>query len=166
MPCVTPLMVGTHRRRPPCCQPGLEEPAQSWDEQRLPSRGPLGLGERDAMVVPSEWRVPHIALRSLCLHGETAALATLPCPKSSLPGLCKMTVTWGKGLGKGRGMEHGVSAVHVAVPSPHPAGRTVPAQHHYSCMPYLKLRQLPNCIRGFLSPITACLLAPQPCAWE
>lgn len=44
MPCVMPLMVGTRRRHPSCCWPGLEEPAQSWDEQHLPFWDPLGWG--------------------------------------------------------------------------------------------------------------------------
>lgn len=164
MPCVTPLMVGTRRRRPPRCQPGLEEPPRSWDERHLPSQGPLGLGERNAMVVPSDWRVPYFALRSLCLHGETATLATLPCPKSSSPGLCKMTVTWGKGSGKGMGMEHGVSAVRVAVPCPHPAGRTVPAQHCCSCLPYLPLPEAqatPQLLLRVPQPHNRVLAGPQ-----
>lgn len=85
MPCVTPLMVGTRRRRLSHCQPGSEEPARSWDERHLPSQGPFGLGEHNAMVVLSEWRVPRVDLHSLCPHGEAAALAMLPCPKSSSP---------------------------------------------------------------------------------
>lgn len=131
MPCVTPLMVGTRRRRPSRCRPGSEEPARSWDEWHLPSQGPLGLGECDAVVVPSEWRVPHIALHS----ARTGRQQPWPRCRAQI----QLSITWGKGLGQRMGMERGVSAVRVALPSPHPAGGTVPAQRHCRRLPCLPL---------------------------
>lgn len=51
----------------------------------------------------------------------------------------QLAVTWGKGLAKRMGTEHGMSAVGIAVPSPHPAGRMVPAQRCCRCLPCLPL---------------------------
>ena len=133
MPCVTPLMVGTRRRHLSRCQPCSEEPAWSWDEQHLLSRGTLGLGERDDVVVKQVEGPTRCSLLFLPTWGGSSL-------GHAVMSQIQLAVTCGKDLVKRMGMEHGVSAVHVAVPCPPPAARTFPA---CSC---LKLRQLPSCI--------------------
>lgn len=139
MPCATPPMVGTSRApsrrsqaRRSLVEPGRAAPA-------LP--GTPGAGGTRCRGGP-ERRVPHFALRSRCLHGDTA-LATLPRPESVSLGLC---CHLGGGLGRGDGAQ-GVRGT-----------RSCPQQDRASPAPLLlpEAQAAPHCIQGILSP--------QPCA--
>lgn len=94
---------------------GLRRASWSSDEWHLPSRGPLGLGERNATVVLSKWRVPHVALHSLCPHGKAAALAHTAMPQIQL------TVTWGKAWSRGWGWSMGCQQPVSLSPVPPPS---------------------------------------------
>lgn len=137
MPCATPPMVGTSRApsrrsqaRRSLVEPGRAAPALPGTPGGTRCRG------------DPERRVPHSALRSRCLHGDTA-LATLPRPESVSLGLCCHP---GGGLGRGDGAQ-GVRGT-----------RSCPQQDRASPAPLLlpEAQAAPHCIQGILSP--------QPCA--
>lgn len=136
MPCATPPMVGTSRA-----------PSRRSQARRSlvePSPGPLGLGERGAVVVPNG------GSRTLP-SAPVACMGTQPWPRCHAPNPCP----WGFAVTRGEawavGTELGVSVVLGAVPS-----RTEPAQPRCTCLLLPEAQAAPHCIQGILSP--------QPCA--
>lgn len=106
--------------------------------------GTPGAGERDAMVVPSEGRVPHVAVCFPCpqqssILGHTAML------EIQLTGALQADHHLEERLGHNG---DGAQRVHVAVPVP----LLQAFQHCYSHFPWLKLRKLPSYIQGVLTP--------------